>query len=198
MENKSWKRWKNLAWPHKSQDRQESAVGVISAVSACHCEAVLDSTGYRCRPPGPLLPLHATVTGAVAAAAGGGRRRSARQEQSACRSSRENCLHEASGQACCQSAGNPHAGACGQSARWSARTRRSPKPERDPHADKQTNSMGHDTAGFTNSIKFRSATARRFCYMLRLGNENNIRQLVVLLKMLLSCVHLVPPWVSCA
>ena len=87
-----------------TQVRQESAVGVVSAVSACHCETVLDSTGYCCRPPGPLLPLHATVPGAVAAAAGGGRRRSARQEQSACRSSRENCLHEASGQACCQSA----------------------------------------------------------------------------------------------
>ena len=84
-----------------TQDRQESAVGVVSAVSTCHCETVLDSTGYYCRPPGPLLPLHATVLGAVAAAAGGGRRRSA---QSACRSSRENCLHEASGQACCQSA----------------------------------------------------------------------------------------------
>ncbi len=87
-----------------TQDRQESAVGVVSAVSAFHRETVLDSTGYCCRPPGPLLPLHATVPGAVAAAAGGGRRRSARQEQSACRSSRENCLHEASGQACCQSA----------------------------------------------------------------------------------------------
>jgi hypothetical protein len=35
-------------------------------------------------------------------------------------------------------AGNPHAGACGQSARWSVRTCRSPKPARDPHADKQT------------------------------------------------------------
>ena len=99
---------------------------------------VLDSTGYCCRPPGPLLPLHATVPGAVAAAAGGGRRRSARQEQSTCRSSRENCLHEASGQACCQSArAIRNAGPCGQSARCSARTR-SPKPARDPHADKQT------------------------------------------------------------
>ncbi len=29
-----------------TQDRQESAVGVVSAVSACHCESVLDSTGY--------------------------------------------------------------------------------------------------------------------------------------------------------
>jgi hypothetical protein len=85
-----------------TQDRQESAVGVVSAVNACHCETVLDSTGYRCRPPGPLLPLEARVPRAVAAAAGGGRRRSARQEQSACRNSRDNCLHEASGQACCR------------------------------------------------------------------------------------------------
>jgi hypothetical protein len=107
-----------------TQDSQESAVGVVSAVSACHRETVLDSTGYCCRPPGPLLPLHATVPGAVAAAAGGGRRRSARQEQSACRSSRENCLHEQLQQ-------------FGQSARCSARTR-SPKPARDSHADKQT------------------------------------------------------------
>jgi hypothetical protein len=35
-------------------------------------------------------------------------------------------------------AGHPHAGPCGQSARCSARTRRSPKPAQDPHADKQT------------------------------------------------------------
>ena len=28
-----------------TQGRQESAVGVVSAVSACHCETVLDSTG---------------------------------------------------------------------------------------------------------------------------------------------------------
>jgi hypothetical protein len=40
-----------------TQDRQESAVGVVSAVSACHSETVLDSTGYRCRPPRPLLLL---------------------------------------------------------------------------------------------------------------------------------------------
>jgi hypothetical protein len=33
---------------------------------------------------------------------------------------------------------HPHAWQCGQSARWSARTRRSPKPARDPHAYKQT------------------------------------------------------------
>jgi hypothetical protein len=29
-----------------TQVRQESAVGVVSAVSACHCETVLDSKGY--------------------------------------------------------------------------------------------------------------------------------------------------------
>jgi hypothetical protein len=63
-----------------TQDRQESAVGVVSAVSACHCETVLDSTGYRCRPPGPLLPLHDTVPGAVAATAGGGHRWSTREQ----------------------------------------------------------------------------------------------------------------------
>jgi hypothetical protein len=159
-----------------TQDRQESAVRVVSAVSACHCETVLDSTGYRCRPPGPLLPLHATVPGTVAAAAGGGRRRSVRQEQPACRSSRKNCLHEASGQACCQSArairaldraDNLLAGARGHAAR------------RNPHeirtqTSRRLHSMGHDTAGFTNSIKFRSATARRFCFMLRIENESNI------------------------
>jgi hypothetical protein len=163
-----------------TQDRQES-VGVVSAVSACHCETVLDSTGYHCRPPGPLLPLHTTVSGAVAAAAGGGRRRSARQEQSACRSS-ENSSHEASGQANCQSArairtqeraDNLLAGARGHAAR------------RNPHeirtqTSRRLHSMGHDAAGFTNSVKFRSATARRFCFMLSLGNENNIRQLNML------------------
>jgi hypothetical protein len=84
----------------------------------------MDSTGYHCSPPGPgpLLLLHATVSGAVAAAVGGGRRRSARQEQSACRRLWENYSHEASGQACCQSAraictpervDNLLAGACG-------------------------------------------------------------------------------------
>ncbi len=87
-----------------TQIRQKSAVGIVSAVSACHSETVLDSTDYRCRPPGPLLPLHTTVPRAVTAAAEGGRRRSARQEPSACRSSREKCSQEASGQACCQSA----------------------------------------------------------------------------------------------
>ncbi len=156
-----------------TQDRQESAVGVVSVVSACHCETVLDS----CRPPGPLLPLHATVPAAVAAAAGGGRRQSERQEQSACRSSRENCSHEASGQACCQSAraistpervNNLLAGARGHA------TRRNPHEMR-TQTSRRLHSMGHDTAGFTNFIKFRSTTARRFCFMLRLGNENNIR-----------------------
>jgi hypothetical protein len=88
----------------KTQDRQESAVGAVSAVIACHRETVLDSTGYRCRPPEPPLPLQATVPRAVAAAAGGGHHWNARQERSACRSSRESCSHEASGQACCQSA----------------------------------------------------------------------------------------------
>ncbi len=49
-----------------TQDRQESAVGVVSAVSACYCEIVLDSTGFsaghqdlccRCTPQsqGPSL-----------------------------------------------------------------------------------------------------------------------------------------------
>ncbi len=180
-----------------TQDRQESAVGVVSAVSTCHCETVLDSTGYYCRPPGPLLPLHATVPGAVAAAAGGGRRRSA---QSACRSSRENCLHEASGQACCQSArairtpdraDNLLAGARGHAAC------------RNPHVirtqtSRRLHSMGHDTAGFTNSIKFRSATARRFCFMLRVENESNTGYFVDLLEKLPSSVHFVPPLVSCA
>jgi hypothetical protein len=157
-----------------TQDRQESTVRVVSADSACHCETVLDSTGNHCRPPGPLLPLHSTVPGTVTAAAGGGRRRSARQEQAACRNSRGNCSHEASGQACCQSArairtperaDNLLAGARGHAAR------------RNPHeirtqTSRQKHSMGHDT---TNSIKFRSATAGRFCFMLGLGNENNVR-----------------------
>ncbi len=87
-----------------TEDRQESAVGAVSAVSAYYCETVLDSTGYCCRPPEPLRPLQATVPRGVAAAAGGGRCRSARQEQSACNSSRDKCLHKASGQACCLSA----------------------------------------------------------------------------------------------
>ena len=112
----------------------------------------------------------------------------------------ENCLHEASGQACCQSArairtpdraDNLLAGARGHAAR------------RNPHeirtqTSRRLHSIGHDTAGFTNSIKFRSATARRFCFMLRLENESNIGKLVGLLEMLPSSVHLVPPWVSCA
>jgi hypothetical protein len=106
-------------------DRQEAAAGAVSAVNACHRETVL-GTGYRCRPPGPLLPLQATVPRAVAAAAGGGRRRNVRQERTACRSSRESWSHEASGQACCQSArairspegaDNPLAGARGHAAR---------------------------------------------------------------------------------
>ncbi len=112
-----------------TQDLQESAVGVVLAVSACHCESretVLDSADYRCRPPGPLRPQQATVPRAVPAAAGGGRRRSARQKQSACRSLRENCSHEASGQAFCHSvrairtperADNRLAGARGHAAR---------------------------------------------------------------------------------
>jgi hypothetical protein len=108
----------------KTQDRQEAAVGAVSAVSACHRETVLDSTDYRCRSPELLRPPQATVPRAVAAAAGGGRRRSARQEQSACRSSRESFLHD------CQSArairsperediapDNPLAGARGHAAR---------------------------------------------------------------------------------
>ena len=158
-----------------TQVRQESAVGVVSAVSACHCETVLDSTGYYCRPPGPLLPLHAAVPGAVAAAAGGGRRRSARQEQSACRSSRENCLHEASGQACCQSARAIRTPDRADNLLAVARghARRNPHEIR-TQTSRRLHSMGHDTAGFTNSIKFRSATARRFCFMLRLENESNI------------------------
>ncbi len=95
-----------LARTEKKTDcRQEAAVGAVSAVSACPVTvrvSVLDSAGYLCRPPGPLRPLQATVARAVAAAAGGGRRQSSRREQSACRSSRESCSHEASRQACCQ------------------------------------------------------------------------------------------------
>ncbi len=128
----------------KNQDRQEAAVGAASAVSACHCETVLDSTGYRCRPPGPLRPLQATVPRAVAAAAGGGRRRIARQEGSACRSSRESCSHEASGQACCQSAG--------ESARRSVRTIRSLERADTPH---EICSLGHankQTIAFSGAL----------------------------------------------
>ncbi len=89
----------------KTQDRQELDRKLQSKPSRLSpWDTVLDSAGYRCRPPGPLLPLQTTVPWTVAAAAGGGRRWSARQEQSACNSSRENCTHEASGQACCQSA----------------------------------------------------------------------------------------------
>jgi hypothetical protein len=160
-----------------TQDSQESAIEVVSAVSACHCESVLDSTGYRCRPPGPLQQLQATVPRAVAAAAGSGRHRRARQEQSACRSSLENCSHWASGQACCQSArairtteraDNLLAGARGHAAR------RTPH-EISTQTSRRLHSMRHDTAGFTNSINRQAATARRFCFKLRLGNENNIR-----------------------
>jgi hypothetical protein len=57
-----------------TQDRQEAAVEAVSAVSACHCETVLDSTGYRCRPPGPLLPLQATVRDALRDALSAARR----------------------------------------------------------------------------------------------------------------------------
>jgi hypothetical protein len=182
-----------------TQNRQESAVRVVSAVSACHCETVLDSTGYSCRPPGPLLPLQATVPRAVAAAAGGGRSGSARQEQSDCRSSRENCSHEASGQSCCQRArairttqraDNLLAGAGRHTACRNSHEIRT-------QTSRRLHAMGHTTAGFENSIKFRAAMAKRFCFMLRLGNENNIRQLVILLKMLPSGVRLVPPWISC-
>jgi hypothetical protein len=182
-----------------TQDRQESAVGVVSAVSAFHRETVLDSTGYCCRPPGPLLPLHATVPGAVAAAAGGGRRRSARQEQSACRSSRENCLHEASGQACCQSARAIRTPDRADNLLAVARghARRNPHEIR-TQTSRRLHSMGHDTAGFTNSIKFRSATARRFCFLLRVENESNTGYFVDLLEKLPSSVHFVPPLVSCA
>ncbi len=42
-----------------TQDRQESAVGVFSAISACDCETVLDSKGYSCR-----LQLQATAVAA--------------------------------------------------------------------------------------------------------------------------------------
>ncbi len=54
----------------RSQDRQEAALGAVLTVSACHSETVLDSSGYRGRPPGPLLPLQATVTRAVRSRAG--------------------------------------------------------------------------------------------------------------------------------
>jgi hypothetical protein len=69
-----------------------------------YCETVSDSTGYCCRPPEPLRPLQAKVPRGVAAAAGGGRSQSARQEQSVCNSSRDKCLHKASGLAWCLSA----------------------------------------------------------------------------------------------
>ncbi len=49
----------------KTQNRPEAAVEAVSAVSACHRETVLDSTGYRCRSPGPLWPLQATVRDAL-------------------------------------------------------------------------------------------------------------------------------------
>ena len=110
-----------------------------------------------------------------------------------------NCLHDASRQACCQSvrairtpdrADNLLAVARGHA-------RRNPHEIR-TQTSRRLHSMGHDTAGFTNSIKFRSATARRFCFMLRLENKSNIGKLVGLLEKLPSSVHLVPPWVSCA
>jgi len=87
-----------------------------------------------------------------------------------------NCLHDASRQACCQSvqairtpdrADNLLAGARGHAARRNPRQIRT-------QTSRRLHSMGHDTAGFTNSIKFRSATARRFCFMLRLENKSNI------------------------
>ncbi len=83
-----------------TQHSQKAAVGTVSAVSACHRETMLESVGQPGLPLQasswrPLRQLQATVPWAVAVAAGGGRRRSARQEQSACRSSRESCSHEA-------------------------------------------------------------------------------------------------------
>ncbi len=119
-----------------TQDRQESTVGVVSAVSACYC------VGQH------RLPVQATRTTAAAARhsprgrrCGRGRWAPPEREAGAIR------LQELAGELLAwgerasllpKRAGYPHAGACGQSARWSARIRRSPTLARDPHADKQT------------------------------------------------------------
>ncbi len=177
-----------------TQVRQEAAVGAVSAVSACHCETVLDSTDYRCRPPGPLLPLQATFPLAVAAAAGGGRCRSGRQEQSACRSSRESCSHEASGQACCQSArairsleraDNRLAGARGHAAR------------RNPHEiSTQTSRRLRVRYGWLQEYHQISGGYGQFI-LIYAQTRKREQYKVVFLKMLPSGVPLVPPWAFC-
>ncbi len=63
------------------------------------------------------------------------------------------------------SAGNPLPGACGQSRGHAARG--------GTQTSRRLHSIGHDTTSFTNIIKCRTATARWFCFLLRL--ENNIR-----------------------
>ncbi len=162
-----------------TQDRQESAVRVVSVVSACHCETVLGQ--HR-------LPLQATrTTTATARHSPRGRRcgsgrwapLDARQEQSACRSSRENCSHKASGQACCQSArairtleraDNLLAGARGHATLRNQHEIRT-------QTNRLLHSMGHCTIRRASQIpsNFIRLRARRFCFMLRLGNESNIR-----------------------
>ena len=120
-----------------TQDRQESAVGVVSAVSACHCETVLRQ--HR-------LPLQATRTTATAARhspigrrCGSGRWAPPEREAGAIRLQGRT--------ACMRRAGKPVVKARGPSARRTVRTICSlcgqsticsPKPARDPHAEKQT------------------------------------------------------------